>query len=68
MDENANIPLWNKYLLTVEEAAEYYHIGTKKIRQLADDYQNENFYLLNGNRLMIKRENFEAFLNAVSSI
>ncbi len=66
--ENNNIPLWNKYILTVEEAAEYYHIGTKKLRGLVMDHPNGDFYLMNGNRLMIKRENFEKFLGAVSSI
>ncbi len=66
--ENNIIPLWNKYILTVEEASDYYHIGTKKLRCLVMEHPNGDFYLMNGNRLMIKRENFEKFLSAVSSI
>ena len=68
MDDKSYIPLWNKYVLTVEEASEYYHIGTKKLRSLVMEHPNGDFYLMNGNRLMIKRESFEKFLSAVSSI
>ena len=27
-----NIPYWKKYMLTLREAAEYFHIGEKKLR------------------------------------
>ena len=30
------IPCWEKYMLTLREAAEYFHIGEKKMRQIAD--------------------------------
>ena len=28
------IPYWEKYMLTLREAAEYFHIGEKKMRQI----------------------------------
>lgn len=30
------IPVWERYALTVTEAAEYYHIGETKLRRLAE--------------------------------
>lgn len=52
-----------KYLLTIDEAAEYFHIGTKAIRRLVREWPNETFYLTNGNRILIKRARFEEFLD-----
>ena len=30
------IPYWERYLLTIREAAEYFHIGEKKLRQIVE--------------------------------
>ena len=56
------IPVWKRYLLTVEEAADYYHIGENKLRSVLSDFPRERFLLKNGNRSLIKREEFEKFL------
>ena len=53
------IPIWEKYTLTIREAAEYFHIGEKKMRQIVDENYNANFILMVGNRAMIKRKLFE---------
>lgn len=62
MERNA-IPIWEKYTLTVEEAAVYFRIGETRIRKLADENPYANFYLRNGNRLLIKRKLFEQFID-----
>lgn len=62
------IPYWEKYMLTLQEAAEYFHIGEKKIRQIVDENMDANFLLTSGNRVMIKRKLFEEYLNAASVI
>ncbi len=62
------IPYWEKYMLTLREAAEYFHIGEKKMRQIVDENMDANFLLTSGNRVMIKRKLFEKCLNAVSVI
>ena len=62
------IPYWEKYMLTLREAAEYFHIGEKKMRQIVDDNMDAKFLLENGNRVMIKRKLFEEYLNNVSVI
>ena len=62
------IPYWEKYMLTLREAAEYFHIGEKKMRQIVDDNLDANFLLESGNRIMIKRKLFEEFLDKASVI
>ena len=62
------IPYWEKYMLTLREAAEYFHIGEKKLRQIVDDNLDANFLLESGNRIMIKRKLFEEYLDRASVI
>ena len=62
------IPYWEKYMLTLREAAEYFHIGEKKMRQIVDENMGTTFLLENGNRVMIKRRLFEEYLNQASVI
>ena len=62
------IPYWEKYMLTLREAAEYFHIGEKKMRQIVDENMDANFLLTSGNRVMVKRKLFEEYLNAASVI
>ena len=50
-----DIPVWRRYTLTIEEAAGYYHIGEGKLRMLIDQNPHEDFYVMNGNRALIKR-------------
>ncbi len=63
-----NIPYWEKYMLTLREAAEYFHIGEKKLRQIVEDNMDADFLLTSGNRIMIKRKRFEEFLDSSSVI
>ena len=62
------IPYWEKYMLTLREAAEYFHIGEKKMRQIVDDNLDANFLLESGNRIMIKRRLFEQYLDNATVI
>ena len=62
------IPYWEKYMLTLREAAEYFHIGEKKMRQIVDDNMDANFLLESGNRVMIKRKLFEEYLDRATII
>ena len=62
------IPYWEKYMLTLREAAEYFHIGEKKMRQIVDENMDAKFLLENGNRVMIKRKLFEEHLDKANVI
>jgi excisionase family DNA binding protein len=61
-------PPWRRYTMTIEEAATYYHIGEKKLRALVDEHLDDNFYVMNGNRVLIKREKFEHYLDQVTVV
>lgn len=62
------VPLWEKYILTIQEAAEYFHIGEKKLRKLVEERADADFVIMNGNRAMIKRKLFEKYLDESASV
>ncbi len=62
------IPIWHRYTLTIEEAARYYHIGEGKLRAIIDNHPDGDFYMMNGNRALIKREKFERYLDMATAV
>ncbi|MCR5756197.1 MAG: helix-turn-helix domain-containing protein [Acetatifactor sp.] len=69
MEEYSNhIPPWRKYSLNISEAAEYYGIGEKRLRQIAYEHQGEDFVLEIGSHIRFKRKRFEEFLDSINGI
>ena len=68
MNQTYEIPIWRKYTLTVEEAAAYFRIGENKLRNLINENKNANYLLWNGNRVQIKRVQFEHFIDGLEAI
>ena len=68
MSKNKEVPIWEKYTLSVEEAAVYFRIGEGKLRQLIETDKTAKFLLWNGNRVQIKRELFERFVDELEAI
>lgn len=68
MDNCIEVPIKDKFCLTVEEACKYFNIGEKKMRKLVVENYNSGFIIQNGNKVLIKRKRFENFLNETSSI
>jgi len=62
-----DIPLNEKYTLTIKEAAVYFNIGVKKMRRLAEEHTS-SFSIYSGNRYLIIRTKFEEFLVETSTI
>lgn len=64
------VPVWEKYMLTVDEAVQYFGIGEKKIRTLIAENLNADycFTVQIGNKSLINRHKFEEFLNQTSSL
>lgn len=52
------VPIWEKVTLSVDEAAAYSNIGVNKIREMTHD-PSCNFVVYVGNRILIKRKEFE---------
>lgn len=58
------VPIWEKMNLTIEEAAALFGIGQNKLRELVKE---QNTYTLDiGTKKMIKRKQFEKFLENVT--
>lgn len=62
------IPFWERYTLSIEEAAVYFRIGEKKLRQLTLDNPTADFILMNGNRVQIKRKLFEQYIDSATAV
>lgn len=62
------IPVWKRYVLSITEAADYYHIGENKLRMIADEHPEADFIIMNGNRILIKRQKFEEFLDRTTVV
>ena len=63
-----DVPIWEKYTLTIEEAAKYFRIGEKKLRKLAEENPDANWLMMNGNRIQIKRKKFEKIIDSLDVI
>lgn len=66
--DKKNVPIWEKFALTISEASEYFNLGEKKMRYLADSYSDYGFVLQNGNKILIKRKRFEDFISETSAV
>ncbi len=63
-----DVPIWEKYTLTIEEASKYFRIGENKLRKLAEENITSNWVLINGNRIQIKRKAFESLIDKQNTI
>ena len=63
-----DVPIWEKYTLTIEEAARYFRIGEKKLRKLAEENPDASWRIMNGNRVQIKRRQFEKVIDSLDVI
>ena len=59
---------WEKYTLTIEEASKYFRIGEKKLRKLAEENIDAGWVIVNGNRIQIKRKQFEKIIDTLDEI
>lgn len=62
------VPVWEKYALTIYEAAEYFGIGEHRLRTLVKENRQADFVLWIGIKVEIKRKLFEEFLNNINAL
>ena len=55
------IPVQEKYLLTIHEASEYFSIGIKSMRRIAEDH-TDSFAIRHGSRYLIIRSKCEEYI------
>ena len=63
-----DVPIWEKYTLTIEEAARYFRIGEKKLRKLVEENPDAGWLIMNANRAQIKRRQFEKVIDSLDVI
>ncbi|CYY46260.1 excisionase [Streptococcus suis] len=66
--KQTDILIWERYTLTIEEASKYFRIGENKLRRLAEENKNANWLIMNGNRIQIKRKQFEKIIDTLDAI
>ena len=66
--KQTDIPIWEHYTLTIEEASKYFRIGENKLRRLAEENKNANWLIMNGNRIQVKRKQFEKIIDTLNAI
>lgn len=64
----ASVPIWEKYLLTIEEASKYFRIGENKLRKLCEENITSSWLIMNGSRYLIKRKQFEKLIDSLDVI
>lgn len=64
---NNNIPISEKFNLTITEASEYFNIGRDKLYELAKE-DGCKFVIHNGRSILIKRKVLEKYLEQVAYI
>lgn len=62
------VPIWEKYTLSIEEAAIYFRVGEQKLRSYAEGNPNAKWVLMNGTRTQIKRKLFEEYIDSINVI
>lgn len=64
----ADIPVWERLCLTIEEASAYSLIGENRLRAIIENNQHADFILHVGSRTRIKRKEFETYVSGLVSI
>lgn len=62
------IPIHQKYLLTITEATAYFGIGEHTLRRMVEENRDAGWLFRVGNRTMIKRSKFEYLLDSIDTV
>lgn len=62
------IPFWEKYVLSIEEASLYFHIGVNRLRSLVNEHKNADWVLWINTHAGIKRKKFEQFIDSLNAL
>ena len=65
--KNVEIPVWEKTLLTLNEASAYTGLGINRLRTIANSHQNELVVWV-GSKRMFKRRKLDEYLEKAISL
>lgn len=66
-EEKCLVPVWEKELLSVKEAAAYFGIGENKLREITDNPKCQSVLWV-GSKRLIKREKMKKYLSDIDEI
>lgn len=66
-DRKLIVPIWEKELLSVKEAAAYFGIGENKLREITDNPECQSVLWV-GSKRLIKREKMKKYLSDIDEI
>lgn len=58
----------DKYFLSVNEAIKYFGLGRNSFYKFCKEHKNDDFILMVGNKMMIKREQLEEYFKTAKSL
>lgn len=65
---NTAVTLENKILLNIKEASDLFGIGQYRLREIVQEDYGNQYHLMLGRTIKIKRKQFEEFLEKVEQI
>ena len=65
LKDRVEVPISQKYNLTLEEAAEYFNIGTNRLREITDENKT-SMVIMVGTKRLIKRKKMEEYLDKIT--
>lgn len=68
LDKDIKLPWYEKYTLTIEEAAQYFGIGETALRRFLSDHEEASFIIKNGSKTLIKKAVFAKYLDEKISV
>ena len=66
-ERKSDVPIWERSVLTFDEAAAYSGIGITRLRKMASE-KKCTFSVSDGSRLLIIREKFDKYMDKVEEI
>ena len=66
MEEKISIS--DKYVLSIEEASAYFHIGINRLRKMTNQNKSADWVLWNQSHALIKRKRFEQFIDSINTL
>jgi hypothetical protein len=63
LDREIKLPWWQKYTLSIKEAAVYFGIGETTLRNFINTHEDSDFIIHNGAQTLIKRCVFEKYID-----
>lgn len=62
------IPISEKYVLSLDEASLYFHIGINRLRKLVSQHKDADWVLWNNTHACIKRKKFEQYIDSLNTL